>query len=140
MTSSTVHRTSEHPAADPAIAAAHFAARLSVETDPADLHTDLAAGAAIVLVDARAPDAFAAGHLPGAINVPHATIDAATTADLPRDRLVVVYCAGPACNASTKGAAKLAALGFPVKELIGGVEYWQRYGYPLELTPPPAAP
>lgn len=136
MTAHGTLRTGEHPPADPAIATAHFAARLAVETDPDDLHADLAAGAPIVVVDARAPGSYAAGHLPGAINLPHRTIDASTTQDVPRDRLVVVYCAGPACNASTKGAAKLAALGFAVKELIGGIEHWQRSGFPVELAPP----
>jgi len=129
-------RTAEYPAADPAVAAAHFTARLALETDPDDLHTDLAAGVPVVVVDARTPEAYAIGRLPGAINLPHRTIDAVTTSELPRDRLVVVYCAGPACNASTKGAAKLAALGFAVKELIGGLEHWQRSGYPLDLDPP----
>jgi rhodanese-related sulfurtransferase len=37
---------------------------------------------------------------------------------------------GPGCNGSTRAAARLAALGFQVKELIGGLEYWKREGYP----------
>src|SRR5207245_11627846 len=47
-------------------------------------------------------------------------------------RSVVVYCWGPACNAATKAAVRLAALGFRVKEMIGGIEYWDREGYGVE--------
>jgi len=126
-------RTDEHPAVSPVAAAAAFAARLGTETDPDDLHTDLARGAPIVVLDARGPDAYRRAHIPGARNLPHRVIDAETTAGVPRDALVVVYCAGPGCNAATKAAAKLSALGFTVKELIGGVEYWERSGYELTI-------
>ena len=123
----------EVPPAPPEVAARHFAAKLAVETDPADVHADLAKGAPrFVLVDTRSPQAYAEGHLPGAISLPHRRIDAASTASLPRDRILVAYCTGPGCNASTRGALRLAELGFQVKELIGGIEYWQREGYPVE--------
>ena len=59
-------------------------------------------------------------------------MNAETTADLPKDQVMVTYCWGPGCNGSTKGALKLAALGFRVKELIGGLEYWMREGGPVE--------
>lgn len=125
----------ETPAPDPAGAHRHFAAKLAVETDPADVQADLRAGSAdFLLVDTRSPEAFAAGHIPGAVNLPHARIDAETTAGWPRDRLVVTYCWGPGCNGSTKAALRLSALGFAVKEMIGGIEYWRREGYPIAGT------
>lgn len=74
---------------------------------------------------------YAAGHIPGAINLPVRRIDAMATNDLSRDGLVVTYCTGPGCNGSTKGALRFAELGFRVKELIGGIEYWEREGHPL---------
>ncbi|QXC61800.1 hypothetical protein KSP35_02885 [Aquihabitans sp. G128] len=121
------------PAADPQAALAHFRAKLAFETDPADLHADLAAGVGgLVVVDGRRPGGYAEAHLPGAVNLPHATIDAATTADLDPAALYVTYCWGPACNASTRTAANLAALGFRVKELIGGLSAWQAEGFPVE--------
>jgi rhodanese-related sulfurtransferase len=88
----------------------------------------------LVVVDARTPDAFGAGHIPGAVNLPHATIDEFTTVDLDRSTIYVTYCWGPACNASTKAAANLAALGFQVKELVGGLEAWQAEGFPVHTT------
>jgi rhodanese-related sulfurtransferase len=120
------------PAADPQTAYAHFAGRLAVEVDPADVTAALAAGQSdFVLVDVRAAGAYRKAHLPGAISLPVAEIDADSLSRLP-DGLLVTYCWGPACNGATKGAARIAALGRPVKEMIGGFEYWVREGQPTE--------
>lgn len=43
--------------------------------------------------------------------------------------LIVTYCDGIGCNASTKGALNMATLGFNVKELIGGLDWWKRDGH-----------
>lgn len=122
----------EHPVADPAAAYAHFAHRLAVETDADDVAAALAAGTRdFVLVDARSPEAFAAGHLPGATNLPHRLIDAAAAAALPAGP-IVTYCWGPGCNAAIKAAAGLARHGRQVKEMLGGFEYYVREGHPVE--------
>lgn len=113
----------EYPPAVPEVACQHFLAKLAVETDPADLVVDLERGVPnIVVVDVRSPEHFAECHIPGAVNLPHRQIDAETARQFSRDALLVTYCWGPGCNAATKGAAKLTALGFQVKELIGGLE------------------
>lgn len=124
----------EVPAAEPEVAAAHFAARLAVETDPADLKIDLERGAeGIVVIDVRAdPASWDECRIPGAVRLPYRSIDEDTTRDLPRDATLVVYCWGPGCNAAQKGAYRLASLGFRVKELIGGIEYWLRQDFPVE--------
>lgn len=120
------------PAAS-AAARDYFAAKLACETDPADVWADLATGrTGFVVVDTRGDDAYARGHVPGAIRLPHAEIDERSIAALPAGAVAVTYCWGPGCNAGTKGALKLAALGVPVKEMIGGFEYWQREGHPIE--------
>jgi rhodanese-related sulfurtransferase len=117
------------------LALEHFSRRLAVETDVADVAAALAAGARdFVLVDARSPSAYDAGHLPGAINLPHATIDERAVATLP-DGPVVAYCWGPACNGAAKAGRRLAELGRPVREMLGGFEYWVREGNPLESSP-----
>jgi rhodanese-related sulfurtransferase len=127
--------------ARPAEAAAHFAARLRFETDCADVHRDLAAGVAgFVVVDARSPSAYAAGHVPGARSLPHAAIAPETTHDLPRDALVVTYCAGPHCNGATRAAAALARLGYSVKEMIGGMAGWRAEGFAVAGGEPDRAP
>lgn len=125
----------EYPAADPLEAGQHFLARLSVETDVADVFHDLTRGTGNLLVlDVRSPAEYAVCHVPGALNLPHRQISPATTAEFDRNTLIVTYCWGPACNASTKGAARLAQLGFQVKEMIGGLEYWRHEGCPVEGT------
>src|SRR5205823_12849672 len=86
--------------------------------------------------DARSREAYERRHIPGSINLPSRSITAETAAVLPKDKVIVTYCWGPGCNASTKAAARLTALGFRVKELIGGIEYWQKEGYAVEGTQP----
>ncbi|GAO02417.1 rhodanese-like domain-containing protein [Anaeromyxobacter sp. PSR-1] len=120
----------ETPPASPEDAHRHFLARLAFETDPSDLHTDLAREKpGLVVVDARSAAAFADLHIPGAVNLPARSIDAAAAEPL-RGKLVVTYCWSASCNAATKAAARLAGLGVQVKELIGGLDAWVREGYP----------
>ena len=125
----------EHPAAAPAIAYRHFVGRLAVETDPSDVHFDLERGAdGLVVVDARSLEDYARCHIPGAIGLPYRSITADTQVALPKGKLLVTYCWGPGCNAANKAAVRLSALGFQVKEMIGGIEYWRKEGYPIEGT------
>lgn len=124
------------PAAEPADAHAHFASKLAVETDPSDVKTDLDKGVqGILVLDARSAEKYAAGHVPGAASLPYRTITEETTARLPKDKTLVVYCTSVACNASTKAAVRLTALGFRVKEMVGGIEAWVGEGYPVEVGP-----
>lgn len=122
----------ETPAATPDAALTHFQARLSFETDCWDVHSSLAAGASdFVLVDVRSPSLYARGHASGAINIPHRELSETRLAAYPRDTLFVVYCAGPHCNGANKAAVRLARLGRPVKEMIGGVTGWLDEGFEL---------
>ena len=125
----------ENAPAESSIANSHFRSKLSFETDPSDVYHDITNKIfGIVVIDARTPDTYARGHVPGSINLPHRTIDSSTTASLPRDKVIVTYCEGVFCNASTKAAAKLTALGFRVKEMLDGMEGWRKEGYPVEET------
>lgn len=119
----------EIPAADPRDASRHFESKLSVETDPSDVMLDLQRGQnGFIIVDVRSADDFAECHVEGAISFPYRQINAETVTQLPKDKLIVTYCAGPGCNASTKAALRLSSLGYRVKEMIGGIEYWKREG------------
>jgi rhodanese-related sulfurtransferase len=109
----------------------HYEDKLAFETDSWDLKVALEAGERIVVIDTRSPDAFAAGHIPGAVNIPHRTMSPASTAGIDPAALVVTYCDGIGCNASTKGALAMTRLGFRVKELIGGLDWWRRDGHPV---------
>ena len=119
----------------PAVAAQsqdYLAAKLSFYTDSADVAEDLRNGVSeIVVIDTRASAVYAAGHIPGALSFPHRLMDESSTSTLDRDKVYVTYCDGIGCNGSTQGAYKLAKLGFRVKELIGGLDFWLRDGHPL---------
>ena len=110
----------------------HYRAKLEYEIDPWDLNEALGRGDKILVVDTRTSDAYGRGHIPGAINIPHRTMSAATTARVDKDALIVTYCDGIRCNGSTKGALNMLQLGFRVKELIGGLDCWRHDGYPVE--------
>ncbi|RQX83699.1 rhodanese-like domain-containing protein [Burkholderia anthina] len=127
------------PAADSPAALAHFDASLRFETDCWDVHDALASGTPdFVLLDVRGPDLFAAGHVPGARNLPHRKIIEGKLAGYPADTLFVVYCAGPHCNGAARAAVRLARLGRPVKLMIGGVTGWLDEGFTLSNDVRPA--
>lgn len=80
------------------------------------------------LLDVRTPAEFAAGHLPGARNVPlDAILDG--TATVPDGPLVVVCASG---RRSARAAAVLAAQGRAVTDVVGGTQAWVEAGLPLE--------
>ncbi|MGY1750045.1 rhodanese-like domain-containing protein [Modestobacter sp. SYSU DS0511] len=118
----------------PADAAAHFAHRLAVETDVSDVHAALESGRpGFVLLDSRSTEAWAQGHVPGALHLPGREITARAD-ELAPAVPVVTYCWGPGCNGATRAALTLATLGFRVREMIGGFEYWAREGLPVETA------
>ncbi len=106
-----------------------YQAKLAYEIDAADVKVALEAGEKLILIDTRASSAFERESIPGALSLPHRTMSAETTADLPRDALLVPLCDGIGCNGSTNGAIKLLQLGFRVKELQGGLDWWKRDGF-----------
>ncbi len=124
--------------AEPSLAASHFEARLAFETDCADVWNAIERGSVdFLVVDCRAAGSFEKTHIPGAISLPWREITAERVEQLP-DVPLVTYCWGPSCNAATKGAYRLAALGRRVKEMIGGIEYWILEGHPTEGRRPVA--
>lgn len=125
------------PAAPPSEALAHFEALLRFETDCWDVHCGLKGGhPGFVVLDVRSAEAYAAGHVPGAVSLPHRRITERTLADFPADTLFVVYCAGPHCNGADRAAIRLARLGRPVKKMIGGVTGWLDEGFALAASAP----
>lgn len=111
-----------------------YKAKLSFETDSWDLFEGLENNEDIGVVDTRSNKAFAVEHIPTSINIPHVTMSELTTSNLDKTITYITYCDGIGCNASTKGALNLAKLGFTVKELLGGLDWWKRDGYATEGT------
>ncbi|UWF76753.1 MULTISPECIES: rhodanese-like domain-containing protein [Microbacterium] len=112
--------------------AAFFAAKLAAETDPSDVHAARKAGETLYVVDVRSDEAWAQGRVPDAIHMHYSEIARRAPQEIPADAAVVVYCWSPGCNAGAKGALEFANLGYAVREMIGGFEYWVREGYPVE--------
>lgn len=111
---------------------AHYHAKLAHEMDSWDIFLALSKGEPFVVVDGRSAQAYAKEHIPGAINIPHKDLCFSNTEGLDKSKIYVCYCDGIGCNASTKTALKLLTLGFQVRELIGGLDWWKRDGYATE--------
>jgi rhodanese-related sulfurtransferase len=109
-----------------------YAAKLSYETDPSDVNAAQRAGENIVIIDVRSDEAWAQGRVAGAVHMHYSAIADRAPVEIPADADVVVYCWSPGCNAGAKGALEFARLGYRVREMIGGFEYWVREGYPVE--------
>lgn len=127
-------------AAAPAEAVQYFTAKAFFETDVADVAYDLREGiSGFQLVDVRDTRSYEEAHLPGALCLPSGRISG-NGPEPSREDVLVLYCWGPACNGASKAAARLAAQGYLVKEMLGGIEYWRKEGGALEGTLREAAP
>lgn len=120
----------------------YFAAKLRYETDPSDVAAALAAGERVAFVDTRGHTSWHQGRARGAVHIPRAEIAERAPREIPLDMPVVVYCWGPACNGATRSAIEFLKLGYTVREMIGGFEYWAREGLgvvddlgPVDLAP-----
>jgi len=108
----------------------YFATKLAHETDASDVYAAQKAGEDFVLVDVRGDEAWAQGRVQGAVHIPYRDIAERAPREIPAGTPVVVYCWSPGCNAGAKGAVEFAKLGYAVREMIGGYEYWVREGQP----------
>ena len=113
-------------------ALSYYSAKLALETDASDVYAAQKDGDAFVLVDVRGADAWAQGRIRGAIHMPYREIAERAPLEIDAALTVVVYCWSPGCNAGAKGALEFAKLGYTVREMIGGYEYWVREGQPTE--------
>jgi rhodanese-related sulfurtransferase len=109
-----------------------YNAKLNYETDSWDLSEAIKNNKGVIVVDTRSNKVYEIEHIPSAINIPHRTMSEQTVRDLDKSKTYVTYCDGIGCNASTKGAVNLTKLGFKVKELLGGLDWWKRDGYATE--------
>jgi rhodanese-related sulfurtransferase/DNA-binding transcriptional ArsR family regulator len=85
----------------------------------------------VTVLDVRPPEEYAAGHLPGAINVPMEKLEG-YLAKLPKKREIVAYCRGPYCLMSFEAVAALRKLGWKARRLEEGFPEWKAAGLPVE--------
>lgn len=138
LTTATACSTDE-PTPDPALASLSPDTReaLSPESDllapAAAVMEAYRGGVEMVFVDARTPNDFEYGHIPGAINVPYFD-PLPHLADLPRDRIIISYCECPHAEA-VQTAEALLDNGFTrVKVIDEGLAGWLEQGGELEVT------
>ena len=110
----------------------YYKEKLQFETDSVDLAEALKKNQDIVVLDARPADSFRQEHIPGAISFPYRELSGERIIGMDHLKLYVTYGDGFGCHAATKAAYHLSRLGFQVKELTGGLEWWKRYGYPTK--------
>lgn len=119
---------------EPVTAAAFFSARLAFQTDVSDVHAALHDDEpGFVLVDSRGDLSWRQGRIPGAVHLPTADIAARAHQLIHLDVPIVTYCWGPGCNGATRAALEFARRGYRVREMLGGIEYWIREGFPVEV-------
>ena len=119
---------------DPARAKAYFEDKLAFTTGPVELERMLkSAENNIHVIDVRAAEDFAKGHVPGAINVPQETWDNAE--GLSKDKTNIVYCYSQVCHLAASACALFASKGFPVMEMEGGFKAWKEHEMDIEREP-----
>ena len=85
----------------------------------------------VTVLDVRPADEFAAGHLPGAVNIPLIELET-RMAELDPAHEIVAYCRGAYCVLSFEAVAALRARGFKVRRLEDGLPEWKASGLPVE--------
>ncbi|QUJ69590.1 metalloregulator ArsR/SmtB family transcription factor (plasmid) [Photobacterium sp. GJ3] len=84
----------------------------------------------VTLLDVRPEEEFEQGHLPGAINIPLAELEA-RLAELPKAQEIVAYCRGPYCTLSLTAVNTLQDKGLSARRFHEGVPEWKAAGYPV---------
>lgn len=85
----------------------------------------------VTVLDVRPAEEYAAGHLPGAINMPIDRLEGHWT-KLPRRKEIVAYCRGPYCLMSFEAVAALRKRGLKARRLENGFPEWRAAGLPVE--------
>ncbi len=108
-----------------------LAHRDQLEPVPASEVLERARKGLVTVLDVRPEEEYAAGHLPGAINVPIEKLESYLS-KLPKRKEVIAYCRGPYCLMSFEAVEKLRRRGFKAKRLQDGYPEWRAAGLPVE--------
>jgi rhodanese-related sulfurtransferase len=118
----------------PASARRYFEDKLAFTTGPVELDRWIKVGEDnLVIVDVRAPEDFAKGHIPGAINLPRERWD--NPQGLNKNKTNVVYCYSQQCHLAANACVRFAAMDYPVMELEGGFAIWKDHELEMEEEP-----
>jgi rhodanese-related sulfurtransferase len=109
----------------------YFASKDALEPVPAKELLERARKGLVTVLDVRPPEEFAAGHVPGAINIPVHELEKRLK-DLPKRKEVIAYCRGPYCLMSFEAVEKLRKRGWRARRLENGLPEWRAAGLPVE--------
>jgi rhodanese-related sulfurtransferase len=109
----------------------YFGDKLNFTTGPIELNQMIERNEAINIIDVRKAQDYAKGHIPGAVNLPRERWS--SFAGLTKDRVNIVYCYSQVCHLAAEAAREFAGHDFPVMELEGGFEQWQRHNMPVAV-------
>jgi rhodanese-related sulfurtransferase/DNA-binding transcriptional ArsR family regulator len=87
----------------------------------------------VTVLDVRPPEEYAAGHVPGAVNVPLNELEQYLKALSP-DQEIVAYCRGPHCVLAFDAVAQLREKGLRARRLEDGYPEWKTAGFPVEVS------
>jgi len=111
----------------------YFAQKDELEAVPAKELLERARKGLVTVLDVRPAEEYAAGHVPGAINIPIHELKKRLK-ELPRRREVVAYCRGPYCLMSYDAVSLLRGKGMKARRLEAGLPEWRLAGFPVEQT------
>jgi len=130
----SLRRTAErHNAEVERVLSGYFRARDDMEALSRDELLRRAKDGLVTVLDVRPPDEFAAGHLPGAINIQSSELGKRLE-ELPKDREIIAYCRGAYCVLSFEAVAGLRQKGFKARRLEEGFPEWKAAGLPVDET------
>jgi rhodanese-related sulfurtransferase/DNA-binding transcriptional ArsR family regulator len=109
----------------------YLAVKDTLEPVPAEELLDRARRGLVTVLDVRPPEEYAAGHLPGAVNVPLAELERCL-GDCDPAKEVVAYCRGPWCVLAYEAVARLREKGVKARRLEGGLPEWRQAGLPVK--------
>jgi rhodanese-related sulfurtransferase/DNA-binding transcriptional ArsR family regulator len=107
----------------------YFTAKDGFEPVPAAELLERAKKGLVTVLDVRPPEEFAAGHVPGAVNIPLHEL-AKRLAELPKRREIVAYCRGPYCLMAYDAVQLLRTKGLKARRLEEGLPEWRMAGMP----------
>jgi rhodanese-related sulfurtransferase/DNA-binding transcriptional ArsR family regulator len=113
-----------------------LAHRDEMEPVPATALLQRAKDGLVTVLDVRPAEEYAAGHIPGAINVPLEKLESYLSR-LPKRKEVVAYCRGPYCLMSFEAVEKLRKKGWRARRLENGLPEWRAAGLPVEQEAKP---
>lgn len=111
----------------------YFAEKDGLEPVPAKELLERARKGLVTVLDVRPFEEFAAGHLPGAVNIPLRELKKRLK-ELPKRKEVIAYCRGPYCLMSYDAVALLRGTGLKARRLEDGLPEWRRAGLPIESS------